>query len=194
MYFNDARVFSSSRIYPDVRQVWSGRRLLYYVLCHCPAWLGVELRCLAVHGCNLVFRLSGLSSHGDETWVLCALISLGGVTLSPFGTLATIWPIVLAPYDRWWWVWSNHWNENWQAKQSYSEKTCHSASVSTTNPIWSDLGSNPGLRGGKPAAIRLSYITAIFSALTYRPAHLFDMFYGIYRLGNTLTSTILMRC
>jgi hypothetical protein len=39
----------------------------------------------------------------------------------------------------------------------YLEKTCHSATLSTTNPTWPDMGSNPGRRGGKPATNRLSY-------------------------------------
>jgi hypothetical protein len=36
-------------------------------------------------------------------------------------------------------------------------KTCPSAALSTTNPTWTDPGSNPGLRGGRPAANRLSH-------------------------------------
>jgi hypothetical protein len=39
-------------------------------------------------------------------------------------------------------------------------KTCPSATLSTTNPTWTDPGSNPGLRGGRPAANRLSHGTA----------------------------------
>jgi hypothetical protein len=39
-------------------------------------------------------------------------------------------------------------------------KTCPSATLSTTNPTWTDRGSNPGLRGGRPAANRLSRGTA----------------------------------
>jgi hypothetical protein len=35
----------------------------------------------------------------------------GGVRLSPLGTSANIWPIVPAPYDDWWWMWSSRWNE-----------------------------------------------------------------------------------
>jgi hypothetical protein len=69
------------------------------------------------------------------------------------------WPIVPAPDDRWW-LWSNRWNVNWQGKPKYLEKTCPSATLSTTNPTWPDLGSNPGRRGGKPASNRLSYGTA----------------------------------
>jgi hypothetical protein len=32
--------------------------------------------------------------------------------------------------------------------------------LSTTNATWTDPGSNPGLRGGRPAANRLSHGTA----------------------------------
>jgi hypothetical protein len=35
------------------------------------------------------------------------LISWGGMRLSPLGTSATVRPIVPAPDDRWWWVWSS---------------------------------------------------------------------------------------
>jgi hypothetical protein len=36
------------------------------------------------------------------------------------------WPIVPAPDYRWW-LWSSWWNEDWQGKPKYSEKTCPSA-------------------------------------------------------------------
>jgi hypothetical protein len=88
-----------------------------------------------------------------------SLIILSGVRLSPLGTSATNWPIVPAPDDRWW-VWSSRWNDNLQGKPMYSEKTCPSATLSSTNPTWPDPGSNPGRRGGKPATNRLSYGTA----------------------------------
>jgi hypothetical protein len=42
------------------------------------------------------------------------------------------WPIVQTPDDRWGWFWSNCWNEDWQGKPKYSEKTCPSATLSTT--------------------------------------------------------------
>jgi hypothetical protein len=51
-------------------------------------------------------------------------------------------------------------DEIWQGKPKYSEKTCPSATLSTTNPTRHDLGSNPGRRYGKPAINRLSYDTA----------------------------------
>jgi hypothetical protein len=34
------------------------------------------------------------------------------------------------------------------------------ATLCTTNPTWSDLGANPGLRGSRPETKRLSYGTA----------------------------------
>jgi hypothetical protein len=40
--------------------------------------------------------------------------------------------------------------------------TCPSATLSTTNPTWTDPGSNPGLRSERPATNRLSQVTFIF--------------------------------
>jgi hypothetical protein len=44
-----------------------------------------------------------------------------------------------------------------RGKPKYSEKTCSSATLSTTNPTWLDPGLNPGRRDRKPATNRLSY-------------------------------------
>jgi hypothetical protein len=80
------------------------------------------------------------------------------VKLSPFGTSATNWPIVPAPNDRWW-AWSSWWNENWQGKPKYLDKTCPNATSFTTNPTWSNLGCH----GGKLATNHglLTYETCI---------------------------------
>ena len=43
----------------------------------------------------------------------------------------------------------------------FGGKTCPSATLSTTNPTWADPGSNPGLRGRRPATNRLSHGTAL---------------------------------
>jgi hypothetical protein len=59
------------------------------------------------------------------------------------------WPNVPAPDDRWGWLWRNWWNEDWQGKPKYSEKTCPSTTLSTTIPTWLDPGLNPGRRGSK---------------------------------------------
>jgi hypothetical protein len=45
--------------------------------------------------------------------------------------------------------------------RSTRRKTRPSATLSTTNSTWTDPGSNPGLRGGRPAANRLSHGTAL---------------------------------
>jgi hypothetical protein len=85
---------------------------------------------------------------------------LVGVRPSPLGTSATDWPIVPASDDRWWWVWGICWNENLREKPQYSEKTCPSANLFTTNFTWHDLGSNPGCLSVKLATNCLSYCIA----------------------------------
>jgi hypothetical protein len=57
----------------------------------------------------------------------------------------------------------------------YSEKTCPSTILSTTNPTWLDPVLNPGRRGGKPATNRLSYGAACVH-LVRRP--LFGLLYN----------------
>jgi hypothetical protein len=58
---------------------------------------------------------------------------------------------------------------NLQGKTDNSEKTCPSA---TTNLTWTDPGSNPGLRGERPATNRQSHGTAFMCRLhlwTFQP-------------------------
>jgi hypothetical protein len=43
----------------------------------------------------------------------------------------------------------------WELVGEYSEKTCPNATLSTTNPTWPDLGSNPRGRGGRTS---LTYV------------------------------------
>ena len=53
------------------------------------------------------------------------------------------------------------WNEIERGKPKYLEKkTCPIATLSTTNPTWTDPGSNPGLRNERPATNRQSHGTA----------------------------------
>jgi hypothetical protein len=55
---------------------------------------------------------------------------------------------------------------NWQGTtEVHGEKSCPSATLSTTNPMWTYPGSNPGLRGERPATNRLSHGTAKFTDL-----------------------------
>jgi hypothetical protein len=69
---------------------------------------------------------------------------------------ATVWPIVPDLDDRWRWMSSFRWNENWDGKPKCSEKTCLSASLSTANSTWPDLGLEPGRLCAKPATNRLA--------------------------------------
>jgi hypothetical protein len=80
--------------------------------------------------------------------------------------LRPLFGLLYQPRDErwwWWWLWSNQWNENWQGKPKYLEKTCLSATLPTTNPTWPDPRSKPGRRHGKPTTNRLSYGTALES-------------------------------
>jgi hypothetical protein len=70
--------------------------------------------------------------------------------LDPLGAAATDWPMIIMMENFWW-------NEDWQGKLKYSEKTYPSATLSTINPTLSDTGLKPGRLGGKPATNRLSY-------------------------------------
>jgi hypothetical protein len=86
-----------------------------------------------------------------------------------FGYCGHYWPIVPAPDDRLCWLWRNWWNEEWQGKPKFSgEKTCPSATLSTTNPTWLDPGLIPGRRGGKPATNRMSSVFKITQRLENR--------------------------
>jgi hypothetical protein len=77
-------------------------------------------------------------------------------------------------------VMEHRWNEIDREKPKYSGKTCPSVTLSTINPTGTDPGSNPGLRGRRPAANRLNHGTVcplgvirqtqIFSSVSYSRA------------------------
>jgi hypothetical protein len=73
------------------------------------------------------------------------IISYDRVKLSSLGSSASSGPIISSPDYRWALNW--RWNENWQKKNKYSKKTHPSDTLSTTIPMWLDLGR----RSGKPA-------------------------------------------
>jgi hypothetical protein len=76
-----------------------------------------------------------------------------------------------------WWRWAilyqvlqvmeHQWNEIDRGKRTTRRKTCPSATLSTTNPKWTDPGSNPGIRGERPATNRLRHGTAFRCNLTF---------------------------
>jgi hypothetical protein len=56
-------------------------------------------------------------------------------------------------------VMEHRWNETDRENRSTRGETCPSATFSTTNPKLTDPGSNPGLRGVRPATSSLSHGT-----------------------------------
>jgi hypothetical protein len=56
-------------------------------------------------------------------------------------------------------------------------KTCPNATLSTTNPTWTDPGSNPGFRVERPATNRLNHGTpwATLIRLQFLTSHLFGV-------------------
>ena len=66
-------------------------------------------------------------------------------------------------------------------------KTCANATLSTTNPTWTDPGSNPVLRGGWPATNRLSHGTAFNAHITHPFIHPYiPSFIPVTRLSLSL--------
>jgi hypothetical protein len=53
------------------------------------------------------------------------------------------------------------WNDIFARETEVLGENLPSATLSTTNPTWIDAGSNPGLRGERPATNRLSHGTAL---------------------------------
>jgi hypothetical protein len=89
--------------------------------------------------------------------IIIIIIIISGSRLSPLGTATTIGLfIVPAPDDRWWWLWSNWWHEDWQVKPVLGENLLQ-RHFFTTNPTWPGPGSNPGRSGGEPVSNLLRY-------------------------------------
>jgi hypothetical protein len=83
-----------------------------------------------------------------------------GVRMSPLGRLATTRSTVPALDDdeddrR---VWNRWWNKSWEGKPMYSAETCPCAILSPPNPIWRDMGPNPGCCSGKLTTNCLSFV------------------------------------
>jgi hypothetical protein len=81
-------------------------------------------------------------------YYILVLLFLSGVGLSPLGTAATTGLLRQLQMIDDGWMRSSRWNENWQGKPKYSEKTCPSTTLSTTNPIWQDSGSTGAVTVG----------------------------------------------
>jgi hypothetical protein len=106
--------------------------------------------------CNILFQQP--VSIVSVILRLC-YVPFGQISVTVLGRCETVHSvrrplIVQAQDDRL--VSSIWWNENWQGKPKYSEE-CHFVHHKSH---MTDLGSNPGRRGGKPATNRLSNGTA----------------------------------
>jgi hypothetical protein len=78
------------------------------------------------------------------------------VELRPLtGTLSTLEMI----HD---WIWSSSGMIMAGENRRTQRETCPSATLSTTNPTWTNVGAYPHLRSAKPATNRLSYDTTNF--------------------------------
>jgi hypothetical protein len=84
----------------------------------------------------------------------------------------------------------HRWHETDVKKPTYSGKTCASATLSTTNPTWTDPGSNPGVRGERPATNRLSHGTAYIISLKI---NFIDTNLAVTELRTGLTSVTVGR-
>jgi hypothetical protein len=78
-----------------------------------------------------------------HTFKFFFLICIVGGEIKVHSTLRA--PMAYCASPGWLWWWRNRWND-WQGKPKYSEKTCSSAAVSTSNPTCCPY-ANPGRRG-----------------------------------------------
>jgi hypothetical protein len=76
--------------------------------------------------------------------------------------------------------------------RSTRRKTCPSATLSNTNPTWTDPGSNPGLRGEKPATNRLSDGTAFKKVST--TSNVWRSQWLCLRVLYSFIPTVTLRC
>jgi hypothetical protein len=90
-----------------------------------------------------------------------------GVQLGPLGTAATDWTIVACPGWLWWR--RNWWNEDWQGKPKYSEKTRPSATLSTRAAVGNQrLTAWAMARPFQPAFLILLYLITFILGKLYK--------------------------
>jgi hypothetical protein len=91
---------------------------------------------------------------------------------------ATNWHNIPAP-DKWWWMWRNRPNDNWQGNRSTRRKPTPVPLCPPQIPqTWPGL--EPGRRGGKPETNRLTYAMAN-SALLLPTLMFIVAFLSVYR-------------
>jgi hypothetical protein len=60
----------------------------------------------------------------------------------------------------------SQWNDTGRENQRIQRKSCPNATLSTTNPTWTDKGANLDFHSERPATNRLSHGTAILTDQT----------------------------
>jgi hypothetical protein len=70
------------------------------------------------------------------------------------------------PTDRRWWLWRNWWNEDWQGKPKYSEKTCPSATVHHKSHM-----AKSGIEPGPPRWEASDWPLELWRGLTQKCKH-----------------------
>jgi hypothetical protein len=82
------------------------------------AWASIIPSMTNIQGRALFTDWSCKAKHSMNSMIWPGSFFLGwSYTVSPLGTSASNWPIVPVPDDRWWWMSSSQWSENWQGKQ-----------------------------------------------------------------------------
>jgi hypothetical protein len=84
-------------------------------------WRNGIVECVACYRIGLVFKMSFFNWYSggvESNWVHSALRP----------------PVRLLCQSQWLRWWRNLWNDDWQGKPKYSEKTCTSVALSTTDP------------------------------------------------------------
>jgi hypothetical protein len=105
---------------------------------------------------NVYFKLSS-PFYSCQINIQVDFYSYGGPRQS-----ALVLGLYLAHCNSWWSIW---WNENWQGKPRYFEKTCLNVILSTTNPTWTDLELKLGSSFSSYLIVR-GYIVCIFYVST----------------------------
>jgi hypothetical protein len=107
-------------------------------------WRMSLYRTCALHLLRAPSERCGLLSSYEGPLFL--IITVGGVHLGPLGMSPSIGPsYLLRAIMRMGRIW---WNDNWRGKPKSSEKTCLSATLSTTNPTWPDRARNRAVAVG----------------------------------------------
>ena len=99
-------------------------------------------------------------------------------------------------WGRWWGFFcvsilmEHRWNEIDRGSRSTRRETWLSATLSTTNPTWTDPGSNPGLRDERTATNRLSHGTVLHMCCSAFGISVYYLGRDIWKAGINLALNV----